>query len=189
MWANYDKGWMEIDESVGDEANLYDAEATLLESLKTARKFGNKFWLTIRIPTMLARISQKRGEFSQAVARIRQTLTLLLDFGTNSLKDNFAYTGECLLELAEAAVSLDNLAYSARLMGALDGLGEREEVIWREIKPENVKRISEITRSRLAGADFQAAWAEGRSMTLEQAIALGLEEMNNPLSGPAQGTE
>ena len=70
MFLKIYKGVLEIDETAHDEASLRDTEAILLESLETARKFGNKMWTNVYIPILLARIAQKRGEYSQAVARI-----------------------------------------------------------------------------------------------------------------------
>jgi class 3 adenylate cyclase len=79
-------------------------------------------------------------------------------------------------KMAEAAAYLDQTAYSARLLGALERVRKYEKDGWKEITPEKVKRVSDLTRSRLGEEDFQAAWKEGRNMTLEQAVAYALEE-------------
>jgi hypothetical protein len=176
MWLKFHSVELEVDEA-GDSASLHNAEAILLESQEIARKFGNKYWLTFQIPLLQARIDQKLGEYSQAAAKIRDLLFLIQSLGPNYLTDLILWIGQSLLGLAEAAVSLDKPAQSARLLGALDRLGALEKDVLRNIKSATIKRISDLTRSRLAETVFQAAWAEGRLMNLEQAIALGLEEL------------
>ncbi|MGD0006742.1 MAG: hypothetical protein ABSE06_21210 [Anaerolineaceae bacterium] len=178
MWFYYLSGDVDLAEA-SDTRSLHRAEAVLIESLEIARKFGNKFYLNMDIPVMLADKAQKLGEYSFALGRYQEALTLYRGFLPN-LKFNtegLSSIGQCLLGLAEAAVCLDNAGYSARLLGALDGLTELEKEVWKGITPENVQRIADTTRSRLGETDFQVAWAEGRLMTLEQAIALGLEEL------------
>jgi tetratricopeptide (TPR) repeat protein len=178
MWFYYLSGEMDLAEA-SDTRSLRRAEAVLLESLEIARKFGNKFYLNLDIPILLADKAQKLGEYSFALGRYQEALTLYRGFLPNHKfnTEGLSSVGQCLLGLAEAAVCLGNAGYSARLLGALDGLTELEKEVWKGITLENVQRITDTTRSRLVEADFQSAWAEGRSMTLEQAIALGLEEI------------
>ena len=127
---------------------------------------------------MLANKAQKLGMCAKAIRHYRETLNLYQGFISHYKfnPDSFSNVGKCLLGLAEAAVCLDHASYGASLLGALDGLGVQEKDVWRDIKTDNFKRVSDLVRRKLAGTAFQAAWAEGRSMTLEQAIALGLEE-------------
>jgi predicted ATPase/class 3 adenylate cyclase len=188
MWLYYFKGEMELAEA-SDTRSLHTAEAVLIESLEIARKFGNKFKFNLIIPVLLANKAQKLSEYAFARGRYRETLSLYQGFLPNYKfnPEDLSNVGQCLLGLAEAAVCLDQAAYSTRLVGALDGVAELDKEVLRDIKPENVERIADMTRSRLLETDFQAAWAEGRSMTLEQAIALGLEEIPPQSSAlPAQ---
>jgi tetratricopeptide (TPR) repeat protein len=178
MYFYYLTGVMDLAEAP-DTRSLNRAEAVLQESLDIARKFGNKFYLNVDIPFILAVKAQSLGEYSFALGRYQEALTLYRGFLSNYKfnTEGLSSVGQCLLGLADAAVCLDNPTYSARLLGALDGLTKLEKEVWRGITPENVQRISDMTRAKLAEAEFQSAWAEGRGMTLEQAIALGLEEI------------
>jgi tetratricopeptide (TPR) repeat protein len=177
MWFYFFKGEMELAEA-SDTSSLHRAEAILTESLKIARKFGNQQFFNLDIPVLIANKAQKLGECTLAVRRYRETLNLYQGFISKYKfhPDGFSNIGKCLLGLAEAAVCLNNACYGARLLGALDSLGALEKDVLRDINPVDIDRISELSRSKLAETDFQAAWGEGRSMTLEKAIALGLED-------------
>jgi len=178
MWCKAYMGEMEFAEA-RDEAGLRRAEAILLESLEIAQKLGNKFWLSYQIPVLIAGIAQKLGEYAQAISLLRGVLNLFQNLGTNWLEDQLYEVGQCFLGLAEALVCLDQPAFSASLLGALEGLREHAKGWWKEITDEKVKRVSDLTRSRLAEADFQVAWEEGRAQTLEQAMAYALEPSAN----------
>jgi predicted ATPase len=177
MWFYFFKGEMELAEA-SDASSLRRAEAVLNESLLIARKFGNQQFFNLDIPVLIANKAQELGEYALAVGSYRETLSLyqrfILHYKFNM--DSLSNVGKCLLGLAEAAVYLDNASYGARLLGALDELGAHAKDVLRDIKSDNFMRVSDLVRVKLAGTAFQAALAEGRSMTLEQAIALGLED-------------
>jgi hypothetical protein len=65
-----------------------------------------------------------------------------------------------------------------RMAGALEEVRKHEKFWRREVTPEKVERISKLTRSKMDETDYQAAWEEGRAMTLEQAVAYALEDYN-----------
>jgi hypothetical protein len=66
-------------------------------------------------------------------------------------------------------------ARAARLMGAAIALREALGIIVVPNDRAEYDRIVESARARLGEATFASAWAEGRAMSLEQAIALALE--------------
>ena len=78
--------------------------------------------------------------------------------------------------MAEAAVNLKEAAFSARLLGALQGLRASAEALWDEITPADFERLTAAVRSQLDEADFQSAWNEGSSFTIDEAVAYALEE-------------
>ena len=173
MWVKLYMGELEIAEAA-DEAGLHRAEAILLESLEIAHKVGHKEFIR-RIPVLLAQIAQKRGEYAQAMSGLRDELNLFQGFGTKFVEDHHFEVGQYFLGLAEAAAFLDQAAYSARLLGALEEMRKHERGWNWEITPAKVKSVSELTRSKMDERDFQAAWEEGQAMTLEQAVAYALE--------------
>lgn len=66
---------------------------------------------------------------------------------------------------------------AARLFGAVESLVESIGMAGR-MNPSDQKEFDDyvtIVRAQLDDASFAAAWAEGRAMTMEQAIAYALE--------------
>jgi non-specific serine/threonine protein kinase len=89
-------------------------------------------------------------------------------------ESNVAY---CLEALAAVAASENKLERAARLWGTAEALLEATEVI---AYPHASKRslhqrqVAEAS-ARLAAEAWKGAWAQGRSMTLEQAVEYALE--------------
>ncbi len=65
---------------------------------------------------------------------------------------------------------------AARLFGAANALLERSGAVLDEVDQAEHARDVAATRAQLDEATYAAAWAEGRAMTLEHAIAYALEE-------------
>src|SRR3712207_7695679 len=66
---------------------------------------------------------------------------------------------------------------AARLFGIADALSEKTGagVSWSVLQSLNERDLA-TTREMLDPEVFEAAWAEGRTMTLEEAVAEALEE-------------
>ena len=81
---------------------------------------------------------------------------------------------ECLEGLAWVAAGLGRHPRAARLFGAAEG--QRAVLGHRSAPQETVHHDEAVaaTRAALGDAGFHAAWAEGRALTLEQAIAYAL---------------
>ena len=67
-------------------------------------------------------------------------------------------------------------ARAARLMGAAEALHEALHIPVRYCSRADHDRAVAAARAALGEEAFAAAWAEGRAMTLEQAIAFALQE-------------
>ncbi len=73
----------------------------------------------------------------------------------------------------------EDAEHSARLSGAAESLLETvRTAVYKYNQPDRwlYERTISATRSRLGDAAFEAARAEGRSMTFEQAVAYALED-------------
>ena len=68
------------------------------------------------------------------------------------------------------------LEQAARLGGASEALREANDIVIPPIDRAPYEGSVAAVRSQLDEATFAAAWAEGRAMTLEQAVAYALEE-------------
>jgi len=67
---------------------------------------------------------------------------------------------------------------AARLLGAAEALREATGTPMTPVETTEYELTLPTVRSRLGEATFNAAWAEGRALIIEQAIALALR--NSP---------
>jgi ATP/maltotriose-dependent transcriptional regulator MalT len=83
----------------------------------------------------------------------------------------------CATGLASVAAREGRAERATRLFGVADALSEKTGagVSWSILRSLNERDLV-ITREMLDPEAFEAAWAEGRTMTLEQAVAYALEE-------------
>jgi predicted ATPase/class 3 adenylate cyclase len=143
------------------------AEAFLEESLadSRARRDGHGIAYALR---ELAVLRQDQGDLDQAIALLRESLTML-----EPLKD-IRCAHDCLVRLADLLHRHSTPADVTRLFGAAQALRERSG---RSLSAGMVLRHDlglAAVRQRLTPETFATAWDEGRAMSLEQAIAYAL---------------
>ena len=85
-------------------------------------------------------------------------------------------TGWCLSGLAVTSAALGEPERTARLFGAAEALREALGVRWGYGHRERYGRAVALARAALGEEAFAAAWAAGRAMTLDEAVAYALEE-------------
>jgi tetratricopeptide (TPR) repeat protein len=150
------------------------ARRLLEESLATFRQLGYKHGVACALHNLGA-VAQYEGEWSQAEDLWRESLRLRRELGHKS-----AYVVGSLVGLAALAArpeaSAAQLAWAARLLGAVDAL--REMIVPLLWAPDHslYERALDAAQGGLDGATFTAMWAEGAAMSLEQAVACALEE-------------
>ena len=81
---------------------------------------------------------------------------------------------ECLVGFAALSVSQGRGARSARLLAASEALQKTTEYALPVAEQAELDQMLEALRENLGEVAFAAAWAAGRAMTLEQAIAYAL---------------
>jgi hypothetical protein len=81
----------------------------------------------------------------------------------------------CLIGLGGVAAKNGQPDRSARLLGAVDGLSRQTLYVAYGIDRARYDRTLEPARSRVDEAIWNAAFANGQAMTMEQAIAYALE--------------
>ena len=131
-----------------------------------------------------AMLAQAERDHERARGLLREGLKLAAEAGEET---NAAY---CLEELAALAASEGKVARAARLWGAAEALLEKIEAAAYIYAPDRSIYRSQVSaaRAQLDEAAWQAAWARGRSMTPERAIAYALleeEEREPPTPVPA----
>jgi tetratricopeptide (TPR) repeat protein len=118
----------------------------------------------------LGSVATDAGDFAQARSYFTEALAL------SRAEENMRGLYYRLLAFAELAVAQKQPERAARLWGAAESHGERTgvsmDVEGRALNDELIARA----RTQTDEASFALAWAAGRSLSLEQAIAYALEE-------------
>lgn len=128
----------------------------------------------------LAGAAAAQGHVEQAVDLYLQSLRRFRDAGMD-----VSYIAPTLAGLAAVAEQHPKGARrAARLLGAVEALYDAAGFPVPPRFRSTFDRDVAATRARLDGAAFAAAWAEGRAMTLEHAIAYALDERSDATAQP-----
>ncbi len=115
-------------------------------------------------------VALSSGAYAQADAQLRESLALFWGLGD---KRNSA---ECLEGLAQVAATQGKGEVAARLLGNAETLREAAGAPVPPYDRERYAATVSAVRAQLDSATFPTAWAEGRAMSLEQAVAYALEQ-------------
>ena len=140
------------------------------EGLAVARRSGDRGAAFIALYN-LAQVALSHGEHDRAAALFEEGVTLSEQVADRA---NLAY---CLQGLAVVAGARGEAERCARLIGAAEGLHEAVGVpvyVYYEPHRSIYDRTMAAVRSQLSEESFDEAWAEGRAMTFEQAVAYAL---------------
>ncbi len=166
------------------QGNYQQAKSLIDKSLKLRKEVGSKSGIAWSLQN-LGYLAQHQGEYRQAAALFEESLTLFLELG------NKVGVAECLEGLASVAAAewqpeggtsarhaaKDGRAErAARLLGAAEALREVASTPLPPYRRADYGRDIAAARAQLDEAAFAAAWAEGRAMMMEQAVAYALEE-------------
>ncbi|MGA2461184.1 MAG: tetratricopeptide repeat protein [Candidatus Bathyarchaeia archaeon] len=140
------------------------------ESLTLFREQGNK--RLVPFPLLgLGRLAVRRGEYASAFSILTETMAMLQEMG---MKEEIA---ECLEEFAGLASKQGQAERAARIFGAAEALREKVNAnLAPAERTENERTYITPARSALGETKFAEAWAEGRSMTMEESITQALEK-------------
>jgi tetratricopeptide (TPR) repeat protein len=156
-------------DAADDEAR---ATSLLDESLAIFRQHGETHYVAVVLSGggSLGAWAWARGDFALAAAAYAEAIRLHQRVG--SLRE----VADCLRQLAWVAMGDGQTGRAARLIGAdhaaHEALGRRH---WSAYRPL-ISRGEAAIRACLSKEEFDVAWAEGRAMTLEQAVAYALGE-------------
>jgi predicted ATPase/DNA-binding CsgD family transcriptional regulator len=152
------------------------ATALLMESLSLSRELGDEWRIALALANQ-GEVALRQGEHGEATARYGEALALF-----RSLRDPrlIAIT---LDGLARTAAARGQPARATRLFGAAEAARERiGTLVDAPERPVYDTAVAGV-RARLGETAFTAAWAEGRAMSLEQAMDYALAT-----EGPAPAT-
>jgi Tetratricopeptide repeat len=151
----------------GDQA----AARTLLEeSLGLFRELGDQWGIGLLLNN-LARVARDLGDWTWMAELCAESLALFREVGD---RHGIAWV---LSNLAIVARSRGSWKRAARLFGAAEALRESVGSSSLSLSPAErgaYETAVAATRAELAPDVFAAAWAEGRALPLEQAIACAL---------------
>ena len=145
------------------------AAGLCLESLALSREIGSMINIAFALRS-LALVALRQGDYERAVASYTECLDLCKEARMPGV------VTECLEGLARVASAREEYQRAARLFGAADAsfavLGGQLP-LWFDQSDHD--RRAAFTRAELGEAAFVAARAEGRAMSLEQAVEYALE--------------
>ena len=116
----------------------------------------------------LAFLAQHEGDYTGALDATRQALQIARSM------HNRGEMAWCLPIIAGSLVMLGQPQRAALLLGASESFLERIGAFNLPADKQEFDRIREQVIAALGNTDFQAAVAEGRKLTLEQAVAEAL---------------
>jgi ATP/maltotriose-dependent transcriptional regulator MalT len=127
----------------------------------------------------LALAAQAQGDLSRALAYLAESVTLLCDQG------NQPAISTCLVAFAGVANQARQPARAARLLAAAQKLREAAGTPSPSAIGADFEHNAAGARAQLDEAAYAAAWAEGRALSLDQAIA---EARSLTVPPPARAT-
>jgi predicted ATPase len=191
--GNFDRAWMLLEESralfraVGVESGLdapvavflaqvaknrgdYERAIPLFEDcLRAALEQRDKHAAASAVRS-LGELAQAQGDYERAGARLTESLRLLRELGDRPC------AGTTLDSLAVLSAAHGAPQQAARLFAAAQASREAQGLTLPPVEQGRLEQAVAAAREGLDRGAFDAAWAEGRAMTLEQAIAYALNE-------------
>jgi predicted ATPase/transcriptional regulator with XRE-family HTH domain len=125
---------------------------------------GDRQWIAEALNS-LGDFDCDAGQFARAAANYGEALAQ-----SRALKDIWSMT-DSVLGFAAVATGIGQTARAARLLGAAEGLYGQLGISLPPYDRDNYPQTVSATRTALGETDFATAYAEGRALTVEQAIS------------------
>jgi predicted ATPase/DNA-binding CsgD family transcriptional regulator len=155
-----------------------EAEAWFTETLAAARAIGAD-WSVASALEALGTCARDRGELRRAAELFAESLTSVRD-GHDPLMLTLN-----LKSLGAVAAVIGDPVPAARLFGAAEALRERHGVELPLAERRRLAQAIALSRARLSEDAFSAAWAAGRALPKEHAVAEALAVANDVTSSRA----
>jgi DNA-binding CsgD family transcriptional regulator/tetratricopeptide (TPR) repeat protein len=144
------------------------AQSLFQKTLELARALGSKRYVSLALQ-YIGFLSAGRGDLQNATTCLADSLTVLWE------DENQEFTAEFVVSCCETALVLSRAECVAQLLGVLEMLLKSTPMPHDPLYRIRHDRVVTTVRTQLDEATFNAAWAEGQAMTLEQAIAEALQ--------------
>lgn len=154
---------MGMDERV--RGNYAKAKELLEQGLEIFKRLGNSNFKLV-VQSELGHLERQTGDLSRARSIYRETIRGWQDLGN---RPAIANQLECFgfLDIAD-----EQPRRAAKLFGAAEALRERIRSTMADFERLEYDESLAALRSNLADTEFNALWAAGRSLTMEQAIEI-----------------
>jgi predicted ATPase/class 3 adenylate cyclase len=139
----------------------FETSLTLFTVLKDRHRIS-------MIHSELAHLERQQGHFAQAKSLYRETIQAWQSIGHR------AAVAHQLESFAFIAKAQEEDQRAAKLFGAAEALRENPNLPMNPMEQVEYQREVNDLRANMDEATFARAWAEGRAMTMEQAIAFAL---------------
>jgi tetratricopeptide (TPR) repeat protein len=156
------------------EGDAAGAERLNEECLALARARGAEFPAGMYLSN-LGFVALARGDYPRAGKRFAESLRIRQR--TTRMHPLLAV---CLVGLAGVAMGLGRTQRAAQLLGATDAMLEAIGAVLQTVDRDEQERIGNAVRAALDPPAFDAAWMEGHSIPLEEALAAALQDGNAP---------
>jgi len=167
--VSFHSGFLNLGMGIGARAQgRFDhAQRHFEEGLRIFSQMGHK-GMVVGMTSEIAHTKRAMGNFAEAKQTYRETIKAYHDTGN---RPAVAHQLECF---AMIAVVDEEPQRAAKLFGAADAI--REVTGHKPTDEEQAEEAQFITRlhAMLSDTEFNALWAEGKSMTMEQAIQLAV---------------
>jgi predicted ATPase/class 3 adenylate cyclase len=149
--------------------DLQQSASLLEESVLLSRELGDKVLLAHSLSTLsIVELLRENPEHAQTL--LEESLTLAEKLGDKVL------TVQNLLELAGAAGARGQVLRAARLFGATDESCQALAAYFVPSERERHDSLRAAARARLSEGAWKEAWAQGRAMTMDDAVSYALQD-------------
>jgi predicted ATPase/serine/threonine protein kinase/DNA-binding CsgD family transcriptional regulator len=146
------------------QGELVRARSLAEESVVLYKEMGHRHGTAESLPA-LGKVLAAEGDYAAAHKLYEEGLLISGELGEKWL------IAACLVGLGEVVAAQRQLAWAAQLWGAAEALRDTIGVPIILVERADYERSVSAARVHLGERAFAAAWAQGRSMTLEQALA------------------
>lgn len=154
--------------NIGDVAlklgDLERADRLLDEAVALQRQVGDRDGVASSLFT-LGRVAVHRGDGAGAVRRLDESMSIAVEIGYPEC------VGYCLACLAQVALAAGEAVEAARLLAAADATFERIGAAMQQLERDAFDTAASEAARHLGHDAFEQAWAAGRALDLEQAVA------------------
>jgi predicted ATPase/class 3 adenylate cyclase/Tfp pilus assembly protein PilF len=160
-----------LGEVAGYQGDFIAARSLFEESLSIYRELGDRSGIALLLNN-LGVVASNQGEFVTARSLFEGSLANLRELENQGNEVAFLLEG-----LAAVVAALASSLRAARIWGAAERM--REEIgspLPPNVRPRYERSVASARAASEEEGTFDRAWQEGRALTLDQAIALALEE-------------